>query len=1010
VFDEIPDRVSDIAAAVADGCPLDWDALESSAPDGHERTAIHRLRAIARLGMELSLISLGGTAETCRLAPDDLGGIAPPATWGTLRILGKVGSGRFGDVYRAWDPALDREVALKILRHSNSETLETQVIEEGRLMARIRHPNVVTIHGAQRIAVDGRAVTGLWMEFITGPTLAAELAERDRFDPDELTRIGIELCGALAAVHHAGLVHRDVKAQNVMRDERGRIMLGDFGTGRELDDPEPTRGALAGTPAYVAPELFAGQPASPESDLYSLGVLLFHLATSLYPVSGRSLRQLREAHEQGARTPLASLRTDLPTRLTRAIEQAIDPEPGKRFSSAEAMATALEQCLPKKRARRLRMAVATTFLLLASVSAATWHARRATEPSLPFAARDWVLITDFENRTQEPHWDGRLEYAIQRELANSSFVNVVSRLRMDETLKLMRKQPGVRVDEAIGREIALRDGGVRALVAGRVEKIGNAYSISAQILDPGDGAIFGSIGDTAVARSDLAGAIDRVAVELRDRLRRVLPSIERQQMPLPRVATSSLRALTLYSQARALTGDGPILGGDPHAVESLLLEALDQDPDFVWARIVLGQRLRSQQGRMTDAIAHFERAVGAADSGSPDWHLARANVGAVRADVAETPADRRLHLDHAMANLRTLLELQPDHIWAMKTLLTLAPRTRRFPSADFIRRFVELRPDDPSILSFASASALAAGFHADAREYASRGRRLLDTVPGASKAPGANWLRLAAAQHAFRERSAAQALAEVDAVLEDVRLQKDRAGGPEAVGYGTLHLSLALGRPDRAEQMAGFMIEEATRGRFFIVAAGERGDRRAVRDRARRLLATSGELTGGSGVLAAEVVTALLDAGMYSEVRRALEDTKRAPRSGDPLRADLLGGLLANAEGRLEEAVVLLDRYIQAPRPFFSLTILSASLGLADALVAGGQITRAVAVLERAVRDAEDDGHLYSSQLMHVRDRLAVLYRQLGRVTEAQEIESDLRALLAVADDDHPIKRRLVER
>jgi tetratricopeptide (TPR) repeat protein len=206
------------------------------------------------------------------------------------------------------------------------------------------------------------------------------------------------------------------------------------------------------------------------------------------------------------------------------------------------------------------------------------------------------------------------------------------------------------------------------------------------------------------------------------------------------------------------------------------------------------------------------------------------------------------------------------------------------------------------------------------------------------------------------------------------------------------------------------MSEAATRGRFLIVAAAERGDRRSVRDRARRLLATSGELTGGSGVLAVEVVAALLYAGMYDEVRRVLEDTKQAPRRSDPFRADLVGGLLANAEGRIEEAVLLLDRYIQAPRPFFSLTILPASLGLADALLARGQIARAVVVLERAARDAEDDGHLYSSHLIHVRDRLAALYRQIGRVGEAHEIESGLRALLAMADDDHPIKRRLVER
>ncbi len=217
-------RIAELAEVVADSRTLDWDAAWNSVDDESERETIAKLRAVASIGRFFATV---GTARGSLRHPL----ISAGAMWSALRVLEHVGSGRFGDVYRAWDPALDRDVALKILRPiDDDDAAETQVVEEGRLMARVRHPNVVSIYGAQRIG----GATGLWMEFIKGRTLAAELAERGTCGDEEIARVGVELCRALEAVHGAGLVHRDVKAQNVLRDEGGRIVLGDFGTGREV--------------------------------------------------------------------------------------------------------------------------------------------------------------------------------------------------------------------------------------------------------------------------------------------------------------------------------------------------------------------------------------------------------------------------------------------------------------------------------------------------------------------------------------------------------------------------------------------------------------------------------------------------------------------------------------------------------------------------------------------------------------------------------------------------------
>ena len=334
-------RLIALAEAVADGLFPDWDRESASASDD-ERAAIRQLQAIAvaarqnaERAMQVTLSLRSASAANLGLAPDAVA----PLTWGPLTVHEKIGSGRFGDVYRATDPGLERDVALKLLRH-DSEADGRLVVQEGRLMARVRHPNVATIYGAQRI--DGR--TGLWMELIDGPSLEAELAVRGPFAAADLTRIGVELCRALDAVHRAGLVHRDVKAQNVLIEAGGRVVLGDFGTGHELRDAAEPR-HLVGTPAYLAPEALSGGADTPQRDIYSLGVLMFHLATGGYPIQARTLTEIRAAHARGDRTPLLDHRPDLPRSLLHAIDTALQPDPTRRFTDAASMEAALASSL-----------------------------------------------------------------------------------------------------------------------------------------------------------------------------------------------------------------------------------------------------------------------------------------------------------------------------------------------------------------------------------------------------------------------------------------------------------------------------------------------------------------------------------------------------------------------------------------------------------------------------------------------------------------------------------------
>ena len=258
------------------------------------------------------------------------------------------GSGTFGEVYRAWDRHLEREVALKLLRPASRSTSDddphsSRIAREGRLLARVRHPNVITVYGVE--VHDGRV--GLWMELIRGTTLEALLQKRGPFSAQEAALIGIDLCRALAAIHAAGLIHRDVKAQNVMREDGGRIVLMDLGTGRELDQ-EQGDGLpdLAGTPLYLAPEIFDGAAASEQTDLYSLGVLLYHLVTGSFPVQGDDHRRVARGHRRSAPVSGCAMRVaDLPTAFVRVVDRAIAADPSRRYASAGALEADLAQTL-----------------------------------------------------------------------------------------------------------------------------------------------------------------------------------------------------------------------------------------------------------------------------------------------------------------------------------------------------------------------------------------------------------------------------------------------------------------------------------------------------------------------------------------------------------------------------------------------------------------------------------------------------------------------------------------
>ena len=379
------DRPGDAAVELTDTLDrLEWSQPLDAAPEGALLATV-TLNDGGSPGMRL----LAEIARIHRAAQPGAG--SRPETlflWGHLEVLRPLGAGSYGEVYAAWDPQLQREVALKLAR-VRAGTLRW--LDEARSLARVHHPNVLIIHGAD--LRDERA--GLWTEHVRGRTLEEEVREHGPLPHAEVLRIGHDLASALAAVHAAGLVHGDLKTSNVMIEdapppnasaspgERGkapaarRVVLMDFGAARLADAGEGGP-MITTTPMFAAPEVLTGGTPGVRSDVYALGVVLYRLLTAAWPVEADTVARLIEAHDRGAVVPLAKRRSDVPPRLARIVERALAHDPPARFASSAELRDALGRMLGQ-RPRVHPAQVGLTVLALAAVAVLTLTLRHQFE-------------------------------------------------------------------------------------------------------------------------------------------------------------------------------------------------------------------------------------------------------------------------------------------------------------------------------------------------------------------------------------------------------------------------------------------------------------------------------------------------------------------------------------------------------------------------------------------------------------------------------------------------------
>lgn len=459
------DLVSETAASISDAKNVDWAQAESSAQDESQRQVIRNFKIIADIAhihRRLQDLSEEATAPAPRIEASEA-----PRKWGHLEILEPLGEGAYAEVYRARDTRLDREVALKLYHGRQDGGDTSSILKEGRLLARIRHPNIVTVFGADEH--DGRA--GIWMELVHGQTLSQLVNLTGPFSSREAAGIGIDVCRAVAAIHKAGLLHRDIKAQNIMREEGGRILLFDLGFGSHqfIEEASQSERRLAGTPFYMAPELFRLHSASIQSDVYAIGVLLYFLTTGSFPHVERDMKVSVPAP---GRT-LRDTRPDLPDDFINVVDKARSEQPQHRFASTGELANALGRTLGVEPTRRFpwKLVSAAAAALLILTLATLWSPRAFRDGPASLS----IAILPLDNRSDEKNLDF---------LSAGIWHGVISRLSSLDQLRVVSGASAERYRESavdaekIGRELS-----VDTLLSGYIDVIEGQVVVYVELVD-----------------------------------------------------------------------------------------------------------------------------------------------------------------------------------------------------------------------------------------------------------------------------------------------------------------------------------------------------------------------------------------------------------------------------------------------------------------------------------------------------------------------------------------------
>ncbi|MDL2718058.1 MAG: protein kinase [Acidobacteriota bacterium] len=474
------------------------------------------------------------------------------------RVVKILGRGGMGAVYRCHDLELDRDVALKLIRPEIAEdpaTLE-RFRREIQLSSRITHRNVLRVYDLGEV----EGIRFLTMQFVDGDDLASLIKREGRLPTPRVLAIFGEICKGLSAAHEQGVVHRDLKPQNIMLDSAGTAYVTDFGLAKSLVGTGMTEmGAILGTPFYMSPEQVKGEAAGPRSDIYSLGVILYEMVTGVVPFTGDSPFAVMMARLSQKPKPATELNPDVPAFLQKIMERCMATDPAARYPSADAILADLATgtfstsvlYATQGWKRLLPWAGAAAAVLAAALGTWLWLRGRPVAPKAPKAQS--VLIADFVNRTGESVFEGTLESAFGVALEGASFVNNFSRASARKIAAQL--QPGtLGLPDAVARLVAVREG-VQLVVSGTVEKNGEGYAVEIRALDAVTGKPVEKARVEASGKDAILPAVAKAAAAVRTALGDATPA-SLQLAAAETFSAGSLEAAHEYAVAQDLQWSG----------------------------------------------------------------------------------------------------------------------------------------------------------------------------------------------------------------------------------------------------------------------------------------------------------------------------------------------------------------------------------------------------------------------------------------------------------------------
>lgn len=918
------------------------------------------------------------------------------------RILEKIGEGGMGVVYRAEDTRLKRDVAVKVLPAGTltDPAARKRFRKEALALSRLNHPNIAMVFDFD----TQDDVDFLVMEYIAGKSLDEMLAEGP-LPEREIGKLGKQLADGLTPAHGQGLVHRDLKPGNLRVTPDGRLKILDFGVAKLLrassdtaTTQTQTRGVV-GTLPYMAPEQLQGEPVDARTDIYASGVVLYEMATGRRPFAGARGSELLAAILRTVPRPPSEVKRQLDPAMEAVILKALEKDPSRRYQSARELEVDLERAtapVPLVSASRpwlvrfrerlqLRVLRWVAVLLLLGVASvlAFLFSGIGSRPALSFAARDWILIADFENETGDPLFDKTLLTAFTVSLEQSAHANVVPRSHVKQVLDRMGRSDAERIDIEIGREICVREG-VRGLVVGAIGRVGTEYALSARLVDPGTGKAVRSYMERARGDTQILNALGDIARQVRRDLGESLAAIEQSDRPLPRVTTPSLAALRLFADAQYHWDVGSYDEG-----VRLWETALEHDPYFAMAHASLGSAYYSHIYSLVNlAEEHYRLAIELTERTTDRERLfIQANYESDRGHHAEAIERYRVYLgsypddygvrynlgntlrsmgrfEQAAREYREVVRLDPEHASAYINLATTLGEMGRIPEAlENYGRAFKLRPEwvTHSNLNHEYGMTLVVGGDRE------RGREVFEQAVAIPEME-ARGLRSLAFLDLYEGR-----FSRARDRFEDALVIHEAA--QELLSVARVHILLAL----------------------VLDAQGDRDGARMHLERAAAFVDPQESLTW----IMVRLGTVYVRVGVLDEAERLLEHVRARTDQGSPEQRSLLhqlAGEIALAAGDHERAVDLLRLAETEHRDASTVE------SLARAYATAGRTEEAIAAHEELMAT----GYLalgWEPQLpwFAAHRRLAEAYRERG---DTEKALATIRALLELwreADPDIPL-------